>query len=133
MVENRYWLVIDSAPGHTMESRFHTYATYERGPDWVSLTRGDQQMMMTFATLGGGVMQESRGMPSSPREQTTIFRWMSNGASRASLQVAALNPGKEKLTLALSKEKGDGFAIQVNGPNGYQRVVRVSRTLKLEQ
>lgn len=133
MVENRYWLVIDSAPGHSMESRFHTYADNERGSDWVILNRGDEQLTMTFATLGGGVMQESRGMPSSPREQTTIFRWMSQKTSRTSLQVTALNPGEEKLTLALNKEKGDGFSIQISGPDGYQRTVRLTRTLKLKQ
>ena len=51
MVENRYWLVIDAAPGHSMESRFHTYAECTRGKDWLALKRGKEQMMMTFGNL----------------------------------------------------------------------------------
>ncbi|MDT8390309.1 MAG: heparinase II/III family protein [Lentisphaeria bacterium] len=133
MVENRYWLIVDSAPGHMLESRFHTLADYERGPDWVSLNHDGERMMMTFATLGGGLMQESRGMPSSPRRQTNILRWMSQGSSHDSLQVAALNPGDDKLTLTLSKEKGGVFAILISGPEDYQRTVRLTRTLELKR
>ncbi|MBT7699711.1 MAG: hypothetical protein HN700_05390 [Verrucomicrobia bacterium] len=132
MVENRYWLVIDAAPGHRMESRFHTYADTTRGSDWVSLKRGEEQLMMTFATLGGGVMQESRGMPTAPGRQTQIFRWISKGASHNSLQVTALNPGSEKLGLELRKDKGGVLVIKVSGADGYQRTVRVTRELKLK-
>jgi hypothetical protein len=132
MVENKYWLVMSMASGHKMESRFHTFAEDARGENWVSLKSGKEQMMMTFAELGGGVMQESRGMPTSPGKQTHIIRWMSKRSSRDSLQVTALNPGSEKLGLELSKEADGGFAIKVSGPNGYRRTVRVTNRLKLK-
>jgi len=132
MVENRYWLVIDAAPGHIMESRFHTYAECKRGSDWVSLKKGNQEMMMTFATPGEGVMQESLGMPTTPREQTSIFRWMSDG-EKDSFHVTALNPGNEKLGLKLSKEPDGGYAIEVTGADDYRRTIRVTSNLKLKK
>jgi len=131
MVENRYWLVIDAAPGHSMESRFHTYAECTRGTDWLALKSGKEQMMMTFASLGEGEMQESRGMPTSSQEQTSIFRWMSPGG-QDNLHVTALNPGNEKLGLDLSKESDGGFAIEVSGASGYQRTIRLTHELKLK-
>jgi hypothetical protein len=132
MVENRYWLVVDTAPGHRMESRFHTYADTSRNADTVSLTRGDEQLQMTFAAFGRGAIQESRGMPTAPQAQTRIIRWIGMGASRNSLQVTALNPGSETLGLALSKGKGGGYVIEVSGADGYQRTIRVTRSLKLQ-
>ncbi|RKZ69529.1 MAG: hypothetical protein DRQ44_02915 [Gammaproteobacteria bacterium] len=132
MVENRYWLVIDAAPGHIMESRFHTYAECTRGTDWLSLKSGKEQMMMTFASLGEGEMQESLGMPASPQEQTRIFRWMSPGG-QDNLHVTALNPGNEKLGLELSKASDGGFAIKVSGASGYQRTIRLTAELKLKK
>ncbi len=132
MVENRYWLVIDAAPGHSMESRFHTYAECTRGTDWLALKSGKEQMMMTFASLGEGEMQESLGMPASPKEQTSIFRWMSPGG-QDNLHVTAMNPGSEKLGLELSKESDGGFAIKVSGASGYQRTIRLTAELKLKK
>jgi hypothetical protein len=88
-------------------------------------------MMMTFATLGGGVLQESRGMPTAPGRQTHIYRWISKGNSHNSLQVTALNPGSEPLALELNKDEGEGFAIKVSGGNDYHRTIRVTGTLQL--
>lgn len=132
MVENRYWLVIDAAPGHIMESRFHTYADYTAEKDWALLKSGNEQMMMTFASLGEGVMQQALGMPVGPQEQTTIFRWMSPEA-KDNLHVTALNPGTEKLGLKLSKESNGGFAIEVSSADGYSRTIRVTDALKLKK
>ncbi len=132
MVENRYWLVIDAAPGHIMESRFHTYAECKRGTDWVSLKSGNEQMMMTFASLGKSVMMESTGMPTSPEEQTHIFRWISP-AEKDNLHVTALYPGSKKPKLKLSKEMDGGFAIEVSGEGGYKRTIHVSSELKLKK
>jgi len=140
MVENRYWLVIDAAPGHIMESRFHTYAeVVKRGMDWLVLKKGKEQMMMAFASLGNGMLQESRGMPTSSQKQTRIFRWMSPTRAfetlpdQSGFHVTALNPGSEKLELKLSKEMNGGYAIEVSGKDGYQRTIRVTSKLKLKK
>ena len=133
MVDNRYWLVMSAAGGHRMESRFHTYADHERGDDWVSLKSGTERLTMTFAEIGGGVMQESSGMPTSPQRQTHIFRWMTARPSRGNLQVTALNPGAEKLGLKLSREKDGTFAVEVKGADGYRRTVRVTSRLELKK
>jgi len=133
MVENRYWLVMNVAGGHRMESRFHTYADHERGEDWVSLKSGNEQLMMTFAEIGGGVMQESSGMPTSPQKQTHIFRWITARPSWSNLQVTALNPGTEKLGLKVSREQDGCFAVEVKGSDGYRRTIRVTRKLELEK
>ena len=138
MVENRYWLIIDTAPGHTIESRFHTYADCTSGIDWLSLKSGKEQMMMTFASLGKGVMQESLGMPTTPQKQTRIFRWISpaaeeNNPEENNLHVTAMNPGSEEFGLRLSKETDGGYAIEVDGENGYQRTIRITRELKLKR
>ncbi len=128
LVDNSYWLVIDTAPGHAMEARFHTYAETETGDDWALLSKGVERMTMTFATLSGGVMQQSWGMPSLPGEQTRILRWMSN-SSHDSLQVTALNPGTEKLTL--EPARGDeGFTIKVTGRDT-TRTIDLTRDLRL--
>jgi hypothetical protein len=132
MVENRYWLVIDAAPGHIMESRFHTYAECTGGADWLALKSGKEQMMMTFASLGEGEMQESLGMPVSPQEQTRIFRWMSP-ADPNGLHVTALNPGNEKLELKLNNDKDGGYTVEVSGTDGYRRTIRVTPELKLKK
>ena len=132
MVENKYWLVIDSASGHHLESRFHTYAEVTRGRDWATLKQGDEELTMTFSALGQGVLQESRGMPPAPVKQTQILRWMS-GQGRDNFHVTALNPGGEKLVLKLGKEEDGGFAITVTGAGGYQRTVRVTSKLVLKK
>ena len=131
MVESRYWLIIDTAPGHALESRFHTYADFTRGKDWVLMKKGKEQLMMTFSSLTGGGMQESRGMSPILGRQTQIFRWMSNLGNK-SLHVTALNPGSEKLGLEVTKEKDGGYAINVKGAEEYQRTIRVTRNLKLK-
>jgi hypothetical protein len=132
MVENKYWLIVDSANGHHLESRFHTYAQVMRGEDWATLKRGSEELSMTFAALGRGVMQESRGMPASPGQQTQILRWMSS-KGRENLHVTAMNPGGEKLGLKLEKEKDGGVAITVTGADGYQRIIRVTSKLELKK
>jgi hypothetical protein len=93
---------------------------------------GKEQMMMTFASLGEGEMQESLGMPVSPQEQTRIFRWTSP-LEKENLHVAAMNPGSEKLELELSREKDGGYAIEVSGSDGYRRTIRVTPELKLKK
>jgi hypothetical protein len=132
MVENNYWLVIDSAAGSNLESRFHTYAEVTRGPDWATLQRGGEELTLTFSALGQGVLQESRGLPSGPVKQTQILRWLSN-RGRDNLHVTALNPGDQKLGLKLAKEADGGFAITVTGAGGYQRTVRVTPKLELKK
>lgn len=132
MVDSRYWLVIDTAPGHGMESRFHTYAEVEVGDNWALLTKSDEKLMMTFASLSTSVMQQSRGTPCYPREQTQILRWMNTGSTRDSLQVAALNPGTEKLTIKTSKDE-DGFVVEVSGKDIAPRTIRLTKDLKLRE
>jgi hypothetical protein len=129
-VDSQYWLIVDTAPGRSMESRFHTHADLEAGNDWASLKKDGEQMMMTFASLSGSVMQHSRGMPLSPREQTKIIRWMTKGNSRNSLHVAALNPGNEKLKVSLSKDDA-GFAIKVSGKGVKSRTILLTPKLML--
>lgn len=140
MVESSFWLVVDSIvprkplEKHWMESRFHTLAESRCGKNSVSLRSGKQRMMMTFASMGQGVMQESLGMPSQPGvRQTTIYRWMDKQAVHDNLHVVALNPGSKKLGLAVSREKDAGYAIEVAGADGYRRIVRVAPTLKLKK
>ncbi|MDP6112875.1 MAG: heparinase II/III family protein [Planctomycetota bacterium] len=138
LVENNYWLVVDRlfdpnvAAGHWLESRFHTFADTRCGKDWASLKSGKERLTMTFAALGDGVMQESRGTPSLPGKQTKIIRWMSAAADHELLHVTALNPGSSKLSLKLNKQKRGGFAIEVTCPTGRSRTVRVTSTLKLK-
>ncbi len=130
MVDSSYWLVIDSAPGHGLESRFHTYADVEVGDDWALLSKEDQKLAMTFSSLTPSVMQQSRGTPCTPREQTKILRWMNTGPVKDSLTVTAMNPGTEKLQVKLSKDD-TGYVIEVSGKGITSRTIRVTRDLKL--
>ena len=138
LVDGKYILVIDGAPGHYIESRFHTYATPTVSKDGVVLKKGDVQLAMSFASYGEGMLQQSFGMPTSSKVQTNILRWMSPTRAYESLpkengfHVTALNPGKEKLGLSLEKQKDGGFAITVTGKKGYQRVVNVTNDLRLK-
>jgi len=132
MVENNYWLVMDSAAGSNLESRFHTYAEVTRGPDWAKLQRGGEELTLTFAALGQGTLQESRGLPAGPVKQTQILRWLSN-RGRDNLHVTALNPGSEKLGLKLATEADGGYAVTVTGAGGYRRTVRVTPKLELKK
>lgn len=143
-VDSQYWLVIDTASGRSMESRFHTFAELEKGPDWIRLTQkprrskhskasvSDQteQLTMTFASLIPSQLQYGVGMPSTPRPQTTKIRWMNNKRSRDSLNVTALNPGSEKLDLKLARDR-EGFVIQVSGADIEDRTILLTPDLKL--
>lgn len=138
MVENKYWIVIDRAfsrnrsDRHWLESRFHTFAACEKGPDWVSLRVGDQDMMMTFASLGKTVIQESKGLPIAPAQQTTVLRLMGTGPSADNMHVTAMNPGNKKLSLKISKDAATKqYVITVTGDDNYTRIIRVSSDLKL--
>lgn len=138
MVENKYWLVIDHAYSprtvdrHWLESRFHTFADHERGDDWVSLKVDDQVMMMTFASLGKAVMQESMGLPIAPGKQTTIIRWIGGDKFADNLHVTALNPGSSKLSLNVSRDaKSKHYLVNVNGDGDYSRTLKLSYDLKL--
>lgn len=138
MVENAYWLLIDhvlspsAVNGHWMESRFHTLAECKRGQDWVSLRSGKERLQMTFASLNGSTMQESRGMPSQPIAQTTIFRWLSAAAVQDNLHIVALNPGGQRLGLKVRALKGTkGYAIGVTVPGRRTRTIRLSPDLQL--
>ena len=139
MVENSYWLVIDrafhpnSAEGHFMEARFHTFAETRSGKDWVALKSGKERMTMSFASLEKGILQESRGMPSGPAEQTSIFRWMSTEQFQDNVLVTALNPGGKRLGVKVHRDTRRGYAVDVSGPNGYGRTIRVSAELKLRK
>lgn len=130
MVENRYWLIIDTASGHSLESRFHTYADFTRGNDWLSLKSGKEQLMITFASLGGGGMQESRGMPTNLTDQSFIFRWMSS-KRKTTVHVTALNPGSEKLGVEIINGKNGELSINVTGQNDYKRTIKLSSKLEL--
>lgn len=130
LVDSQYWLVIDSAPGHGMESRFHTYADVRSGEDWALLTKGGQQMSMTFASLSKSVMQHSSGMPEFPHEQTKIIRWMTSDSPRDSLHVTAMNPGDSKLKLSLATDDA-GYSIEVTSPDAKVRTIQLTRDLKL--
>ncbi|MBT3294397.1 MAG: hypothetical protein HN919_10590 [Verrucomicrobia bacterium] len=139
LVENSYWLVIDRVEptgpidAHWMESRFHTLAESKSGKNWVALKSGRERMMMTFASLGQGVMQQAVGMPSNPSiKATTIYRWMDAQPVHDNLHVVALNPGSRKLGLKLSKEKGNVCVIEVTKQDGTRREIRLSSKLKLK-
>jgi len=129
LVDNAYWLVVDTAPGHAIESRFHTYADLETGADWDMLSKGNEHLAMTFAALGQSIMQRTSGMPENTAEQTKIIRWMSTQRSPESLHVTALNPGREKLSLKVSKDMA-GFSIEITGGRP-ARTIRLTRDLKL--
>ena len=139
LVDTSYWLVVDRlfdpniAAGHSVESRFHTFAEVRTGKDVAYLKSGKERLSMSFAALGGGVMQESRGMLSLPGEQTHIVRWLSDAGGNDLLHVTALNPGSKKLGLELSREKRGGFAIGVTGVDNYTRTIRVGSTLRLKK
>jgi len=140
MVENSYWLVIDhvystrSSDRHWAESRFHTFAAHEKGDGWIRLKVGDQEMTMTFASLGKAVMQESRGLPIAPRRQSTVFRWMGARSTSDNLHVTALNPGNRKLAVVVKKEaEGDGYIVEVSGEDDYARIIRFTPRLVLKE
>ncbi len=139
MVDNAFWLVIDHVLGssevdrHWTESRFHTLAEATRGRDGVLLRSGRETMRMTFAALGGGVLLESRGMPSQPTvPQTTIFRWMGREAACDNLQAAALTPGRAKCGLTLAKRPQGGYGVEVSRPGRPVRRIRLTSDLCLE-
>ena len=138
-VEGRYWLVIDRlfnpdvVDEHLMEARFHTFANCILGKNWARLKKGKEQLTMTFASLEKSVMQESKGTPFLPHEQTTIIRWMSAKSYRDNLMVTALNPGSVKLKVGITQEKNKGFSIDISGPEGYQRNIRISSSLKIKR
>ena len=129
MIDSQYWLVVDSAAGHGMESRFHTYAEVESGEDWALLKKDGEQLMMTFASLSKSKMQHSRGMPCYPTEQTKIIRWIT-GPAKSSLHVTALNPGDQKLELKLAKDD-KGYVIEVAGKGIKNRTIELTKDLKL--
>lgn len=143
-VDSEYWLVIDTAPGRGMESRFHTFANVESGADWARLTKravpaihdttpvdGEpKQLTMTFASLGRSVIQHGTGMPTYPREQSHILRWMDTEKPAKSLHVTALNPGDRKLGLKLAQDKA-GFRITISGGSDGPRAIQLTPDLKL--
>ena len=139
LVEGRYWLVIDRlfnpdvVDEHLMEARFHTFADCTLGKGWARLKKGKEQMTMTFASLGKAVMQEAKGTPFLPHEQTSIIRWMSAQSYRDNLMVTALNPGRTKLRVGITQEKHKGFTIDITGPEGYSRTIRIGSSLKLKR
>ena len=138
LVESTYWIVIDRVSSteksgrRWIESRFHTYADWSRGRNWVSLRSGSERMTMCFASLGDAVMQESVGMPTLPRRQTSVFRWMSADRYLDNVMVASLSPGARKLRLTVRRGKAGTVAIDVAGPKGYRRTIRIGEALSLE-
>lgn len=139
LVGNRYWLVIDrmydpnTASRHSIESRFHTFAEVRTGKGRASLKSGRERLTMSFAALGGGVMQEGLGMPSLPGEQTRIIRWMSAARGNDLFHVTALNPGSRRLGLKISRENRGGLAIEVSGAGDTSQTIHVSSILKLKK
>jgi hypothetical protein len=137
LVESTYWVVIDRVLAtdnskRWMESRFHTYADWSRGRDWVCLRSGGERMTMCFASLGDAVMQESIGMPTLPQKQTSVFRWMSADRYLDNVMVASLSPGAGKRRLTVRRGKVSAVAIDVAGPKGYRRTIRVGEELSLK-
>ncbi|MDX1681924.1 MAG: heparinase II/III family protein, partial [Phycisphaeraceae bacterium] len=130
LVDGSYWLVVDTAPGRVMESRFHTYADVESGTDWAILKKGGETLTMTFASLDQSVMQRSRGMPTRPAEQTKILRWVNRDRTRNSLHVTAMNPTDAKLAVDLARDD-QGFVITVKGEDQPERKIRLTKELRL--
>ena len=138
MVDRACWLVIDRVQGanaadrHWIESRFHTLAETRCGRDGVALKSGREWMQMTFASLGGSLLREARGLPSQPATPpTTILRWMGAAASEDHLHVAALQPGRRKLRLSLARGPRDGYTIALAEPGGKTRRLRLGPRLTL--
>jgi hypothetical protein len=129
LVDQKYWIVVDTAPGRAMESRFHTYATLKTGDDWALLEKGGEKMAITFASLDGSTMQHSFGMPENPVEQTKIIRWISKRRPASNLHVTAMHPGTDKLALKLSQEEA-GYRVEISTPAD-TRVIRLARDLTL--
>jgi hypothetical protein len=77
-------------------------------------------------------MQESIGMPTLPQKQTSVFRWMSADRYLDNVMVASLSPGARKLRLAARRGKAGTVAIDVAGPKGYRRTIRVGEELGLK-
>ena len=44
-----------------------------------------------------------------------------------------LNPGRTKLKVGITQEKNRGFTIDIAGPEGYRRTLRISSSLKLKK
>jgi hypothetical protein len=133
LVDGKYWLIIDrqNAGSNCMEARFHTFAESRHGRDWVRLKSGKERMTMSFASFDKAVLQTSKGMPTWPDEQTTIYRWITSERKNDNVLVTALNPGKEKLGLKLSREPRGSVTLEINEPSGKTRNIRVSQQLKL--
>ena len=138
LVDNRYWLVIDHMLGsdavdkHWMESRFHTLAEATQGRNAVALKSGKERLQMTFAALGQGMLQQSLGMPSTPNvPRTTIFRWLGKACLADNLHVVALNPGSQRLRLAVSNSKANRYAIDIKEPGGQARRIVLNTQLRL--
>ncbi len=139
-VDNAYWLVIDNVLSRDevshmgIESRFHTYAQSRRSGNHVTLTSGNQKLQMTFAALQPGVIQESRGMPASPKvPQTSIFRWMGQERVTDNLHVVALNPGSQRLSLAVSQRRNGGHQIDISRPGARKRRINLEPLLQLAE
>lgn len=138
LVENSYWLVIDriehkgKVETHWLESRFHTFAESKCGKDSVSLKSGKEQLQMTYATMGKATIKQAVGMPANPSvESSTIYRFMDMGEVNDNLHVIAMNPGREKLGITLSKDKGNIYVIEITKPGGKPRKIRLSSQLRL--
>ncbi len=136
-VENSYWLVVDQVLAareverHWLESRFHTSAESRCQRHGVALTAGKERMQMRFASLGGGMLQTSLGMPSQPQvPRTTIFRWMGKESAPDNLHVTALHPGRSALKLGV-RRADRGYLIDVQRGKDYRRQIRLLPRLKL--
>jgi hypothetical protein len=136
LVEGRYWLVMDratwpdQADQYGFEARFQTFAESEYGRDWVMLKNGKERLAMTFASLEPAVLQEAKGLPTYPDQQTTIFRWMSAAQRSDHLQVVAINPGAKKLKLDVRKVPNGRFVINITEAGGRKREICVGSSLK---
>ncbi len=133
LVDSRYWLVIDrqSAGDNCMEARFHTFAESRHGRDWVRLKSGKEHMTMSFASLDKAILQTSSGLPTWADEQSNITRWITSERKNDNVLVSALNPGKQRLRLALKREARGTVSIGVSEPGHKTRVIRVSKQLRV--
>lgn len=70
-------------------------------------------------------------MPTYAEAQSTIYRWITSERKNDNVFVTALNPGNQRLGLALRREAGGTVTIEVTEPGQEVWVVRVSKLLGL--
>jgi len=137
MVDKSYWIVVDRLQGmnpqdgHWMESRFHTSAACKATRNSIQFHRDGERLNLVCASLQGGTLLQSTGMPSQPQvPATTIYRWMSTSPSHDHLHVVALTPGTRKPRIELEHKSSGRFRIRIDEPSGRHRSIHLTSTLQ---